>query len=448
MDTTQAIYQGQRSGENMVTATRKRRNFAPTYRRPRFVTQPSATGGPVMVCGPVPGVAELERYAQHGWTVHADGRYPVLRDRDSGTTVRWAAAWFGEGVTVDEADATWSALERWIGSVFGYGARPIGNPATTGRDLWLRSIPEGRAWPCVSPAVGAWIRSTGGQGRVELRPPASEVVPMLVEYDMRFAYAACLRELPIGEPVEWSGAFDPWKRGRYLVSWEAPDGWRAPGILRSAGDGGVSWPLSGSGWVDAVELDLAMRHGWRVEIEAGRVWDETGDPFRGWLRPFVDAYNTAGPRWRFALRSIVLHTIGAMFGADRSVTRMGDAPPADAEGLQLLTSGSWRWIEREPAVWPETHHPEWTTTVWARARTRLLSAPGVGQRTGALHVPDGCEVVAFRTDAVYLTADPGWLDDGAIGRFVHKRTVAGGAWPRSTAALMALRGGASNGEAE
>jgi hypothetical protein len=56
-----------------------------------------------------------------------------------------------------------------------------------------------------------------------------------------------------------------------------------------------------------------------------------------------------------------------------------------------------------------------------------------------LHV-DPSTIVACRTDAVYMTADPGWGDDGRVGRLSRRyssRTLA--PWPQSHRELLAVR---------
>ena len=452
--------QGIRKAESGAVSMRKRRNFAPTYKVPRFVPGIPDIGrceGPYLVCGRVPNMAELEQLAGLGWLVHADGRYPVLRSE--GATVRWAASWFGDGVEVDEAIALWGRLERFVRRAFDPGARPIGAPATTGRDLWLRTLGPAAQFPTLPGELQTLIRDTSGQGRIQMLIQRADTVPAIVEYDQRLAYAALMRGLPTGRPSytddhREAGAIfarEPFTPARYLVEWRAPARWEHPGILPALStiDTGPSWPLDGAGWVDGAELHLAARNGWEYHVAEALTWPSTGDPFRGWTDRLIGAIGETSPRWRACIRALLLHTVGAMYGRDRTVTVFGANPPDHAEALQLLPSGSFRWIEREPAVWPETHHPEWSAHVWARARLRLMDAPGAylgdgspGPRVGALHVPAE-HLVAFRTDAIYLTHDPRWYDDGRPGRFVHKMTARGvRAWPAGHADLLAIKAGA------
>lgn len=58
---------------------------------------------------------------------------------------------------------------------------------------------------------------------------------------------------------------------------------------------------------------------------------------------------------------------------------------------------------------------------------------------GALHVPPGT-VVAFRTDAIYLTQDPGWPSRGVPGDYLLKGVLPGPvAKPTTVVDLLALR---------
>lgn len=452
--------QGKRNGGNPPESIRKRRMWHHGYVRPTFLGAPERTGGPVMVTTPAPFMPDLLPLVAEGWEVYLDGRYPTLRHSD-GTVVRWAASWFGDHA--GEAAELWPELEARLEAI-DHGARPIGAPATTGRDLWLRLIPEGVAYPTMTAEAQEFVRATSGQGRIELLR-GSPTLAGLHEYDARMAYTAVMRELPTGEPehVTTSGLsaklfdLDRYRPARYLVSWSAPEGWEHPGILPSrAEDDRPVWPLAGRGWADGVEVHLAERFGWSVTFHEALVWPGKTNPLDRFGRAVLaNTTDKAGP-WRHVWRSVVLHTIGAMFGAPRRHTRYGAEAPEGADGVRLVQTPNGvavQWTETTPALWPETHHPEWSAAIWSRARARLLDAPGAqGEgprpaglvrrtpRVGALHVPAE-DVVAFRTDAVYLASDPGWGDDGRPGRYVHKRSVDGPmSRPTSMAELLEVRG--------
>lgn len=406
----------------------------------------------ILVCTEAePKMAELVALAGDGWSVYADGgRWPTLR-RDQ-LVVRWLGAWTdGRSMDVKSAVMLWGMLEG-AASRLAPGLRPIGAPATTGRDAWLRLIPDGVSFPLVADDTAELLRTTSAQGRIEMiRGGPAELLHELHEYDARLAYLAALGELPAGEPIRlgarqgraWLDA-NPYGRGRYEVDFAAPAGWRHVGILRADG----AWPLAGTGWADGSEVALAQRHGWAVSVRQALVWERTCSPFRGWADRLVRTMNTP-PRgadrdvWRAVWRSVALYAIGAMHGAPRKVTRIAPTVdmPVDAEGERPIGGDLSRWVETSSALWPETHHPEWTSTIWSRARCRLLDAPaGKGRRVGALHVPAG-DVVAFLTDAIYLARPADWPDDGALGRFRAKRSRAfprPQPWPTTQAALRAL----------
>jgi hypothetical protein len=440
-----------------VHESRRTRRYFRTYRRPVFVSTLASAehvagrvsdsdGSSVVVCAAKPpATAELVAATSRGWEIAAEGHYPTLR-RD-GVSIRWLGAWLGDRAAIEPRAAArfWEQFETYCGSV-GPGAVPIGSPATLGRDLWLRTIPEGVTYPGVPAAVGEWLRATSGQGRVEVFAPAADCVRGVYEYDARLAYIGVLDDLPIGTPAHLVGveardwyANRPHGRARYRVEYEAPADWgRRPGIIPSEVAG---WPLTGAGWCDAAAVHLAAYWGWRVRVVEAVVWERSASPFRPWARGILRVM-ASPPRgvdpavWRAVWRSVSLHTIGAMHGSPRRRTRYGTTPPEGARECRPARGGGvgvFRWVEHEAPAWPETVHPEWTATIWERARLRLLSAPtGTrGVRVGALHVPETM-VIALRNDAVYLTSPVEWPDDGRPGRFRLKKQAEGPfEWPRT-----------------
>lgn len=385
-----------------------------------------------MVCREaVPSAAQLRELAAAGWSVAVESHWPTLR-RD-GVTVRWLPAWTGRAMSIADAAAFWQAMRWRLGRV-AHGAVPIGSPGTTGRDLWLRLMPGGAEFPVLAGPVADWLRAISGQGRVQVLPPAAAAVPRVVEIDQRLAYLAVMRNLPAGKP-EWLDG-DPasrWAVGKASARWQAPKGWRRASPFAPGG-----WQLNGQGWVDLAEVAAARSAGWHVWIDAAVVWPRTCDPYRTWaarIREQIDSPPAVIDRrvWRAAWRAIALHTVGAMHGAPRRTSHYGDVPPADAVRPRLTDGGVFRWETTAPALWPTTLHPEWTSAIWSRARLRLLTGP---LRTGEWHLPDGIDCIGFRTDALYLTGDPGWPDDGAPGRFRVKRVGGGRAWPTGQAELL------------
>lgn len=397
---------------------------------------------------------------------YTDGHFPLVVCSNR-AQVTYAAAWFGEGGYSPElAEQVWHWLESAIVREFrDDGARLLLTPATTGRDLLARSIPAGDGWPVMSADVQDVVRHTAGQGRMEVMPnPHEGTFPgrltVLHEYDARMAYVSLMRELPIGDPEHLTNTAHAWaeqhpyNEGRYRVTWKAPAGWRHPGILPAHGDMSDGpdwvWPLAGEGWCGGAELFTAWGAGWDVDVAEGYVWARRGDPFRAWrdrlLRILAASDELPGqePRMvRNAVRAIILHTIGAIHGAPHKTSEYGDSPPDNARHVRLLRDGRFAWETLSRPAWPEMVHPEWSATIWGRARARLLRSHN--GRAGALTVKPA-ELVAFRTDAVYTTRPTGWEDhdNGQPGRYRHARYTFTSAqpWPRNGLDVLRMKGGA------
>lgn len=428
--------------------------------------------------------AQLRAWAQlvpgDGWRVGRGGHYlsdtdtPVFRwehDERGAVELHTMTAWCGE---LDDEPATvaaaWRALSSAIGKAF--GARVLSTPATTGRDLWARTIPNGRGWPVLSDELRELIAATSGQGRSELiaKPTPRAKLDGLTYLDGRFMYAALTWGLPVGAPTLHafrSGTDDAAmrvvldKRGRWLVRATVPAGWAHVGILPATDGSTWRYPRtpgeSFTTWCDASEARLALAHGWHVELVEGMTFAE-GKPLDTWRDKLVSAWaeldGSAERADRIAarmVRAIVLHAVGAFATRAHRVTRT--VPEADAAmvpagaAVRVIDDAAGRlltWDEVQPlSAWAlNLAHPEWSAQVWARARVRLLDAPAVepGQRVGALHLPPA-SVVAFRTDAVYLSGEaPAWTDDGKPGRFRVKGRLTGPRpWPTSLGELFALR---------
>lgn len=396
------------------------------------------------------------------------GRYVYAHDEGRRVQIRRAAEWIGErDVTPDAARTAWRALAAVLAGAFD-GAPVLDSPSATGSELWLRSIPEGVEIPRVSDDVAELIRSTSGQGRVELRQLDGDTLPALHYFDGRLAYAACLRELGTGATVldfpartTYAAVAEllPYVRARFDVEFRAPAGWSHVGLLpEMTGAGQWHYPTRGRSWVDAVEADLAHREGWSLTVRRAVVFDKAR-PLDGWAGRLVKAreavagwsaeHADTGELVARMLRAVLIQTIGALHSRGRDVTRVTDAPMRDrrdGERVERLTDSLWVLRRRaEPTARQlDVMHPELSAQVYGRARARLLRAPG---NTGALAV-DGADVLAFRTDALYLTRRPAWLDDGKVGRYALKGTLptpvpnpthgarsAGAAWD----ALNALR---------
>lgn len=130
------------------------------------------------------------------------------------------------------------------------------------------------------------------------------------------------------------------------------------------------------------------------------------------------------------MRAILLYGIGAFAQRPRTVT--GTTPrtaerdvPTDAEIIgfddQTITWQRPTGFTRDPNA-----HPEWAAHIWSSARAALLSQRHRDDNTyaGALHAPPG-SVVAFRTDAVYLTQPQAWPYHGQPGDYLNKGHLTG-----------------------
>lgn len=402
---------------------------------------------------------------------------PVLRYQGGGAKmdIRSVGEWFGDhtDATPAEAESAFDIMREVLARRVD-GAVMWASPQATGTDLLLRTLPAGREWAPLDRALQDEIRTTATQGRVETWPACPSLVaggttsfsiPRLVEYDGRFMYSALCAELPEGDPVGGQGWPDPdalgylpgtdpvMVRGRFLVEWRAPADWRHVGILPHLGAEGWTWPVSRKwmrGWVDGAELLVAVRWGWEVRVKRHVCWPrpQGGGPLKAWAATLVEARDHArlfGGRpselAQAGLRAILLTTVGVLHGRAHTHTKVGDEPEPGAKRARM-EGGQWVWqtdARKVEAARPEFAHPEWSAAVWARCRARLLDARGAkGERTGALHV-DPASIVAFSLDALYLTDDPGWTDDGRVGRLRRRANHEGPmAAPASRAELLAL----------
>ncbi|MFK0150419.1 hypothetical protein ACIQUZ_35610 [Streptomyces griseus] len=429
-----------------------------------------------------------------GWDVQKDGHFladednPVGRwqkgegERARAVEIARASGWFGEGLyTVAEAARAWWVLRKTIAGAFGESAILLSTPATTGRDLWRRTIGYTRdgakkGYPVLSDELRQLIQSTSGQGRREIIPPAegqSHAIPGFVQYDMRFAYAALAWGLPVGDPTMWTRRKldqapddDVAKmlkgRGRWLVTATVPSNWNRVGLLGAPTAGGGWCYPSAPGqtfttWASGGEVELARAMQWRVELREGFTFEE-GKPLNTWRDKLTGAYQAAaagdlpGPEVahlvRAALRNLVLMTIGAFAARSHMVSHSMPATPENSDRLPTdrpvrEIEGIYLWEEAgELSEWNRRlAHPEWSAEIWARCRLRLLNAP-TGDRehsAGMLWVPAD-SVIGCRTDAVYLSTDPRWPDDGKPGRFRLKGKLEGSMQrPTTDAELDAMK---------
>ncbi|MFJ7423898.1 hypothetical protein ACIQXD_35740 [Streptomyces uncialis] len=390
-----------------------------------------------------------------GHFVHA--RSPVGRyQREDGSQyveIRSVREWFDidgdEPATVRDAFVLlWQGLRRhWNDAVL------MGSPSQTGRDLWTRTIPQrgqyAEGFPVLSEELRGLLHATAGQGRNELITPPGvpDPLPRLVEYDRTFAYAKHTWKSPVGAPRRITAAtFAAWSEkeqtralygcGHWQVRVTVPDTWNHVGILPAPAPGDRAWHYPAAPgttfttWAGGPEIHTALTNPttpWKIEILDGILWED-GKPLDDWAKKLKETWTNLAAQAHFqgdagqaraahlasrAVRSILLYGIGSFAQRPRMVT--GTTPralerdvPPDAEIIgfddEQITWQKPTGFSRDPNA-----HPEWAAAIWSGARAALLTQRhrDDGIYAGALHTPPGT-VVAFRTDALYLTQSQNW----------------------------------------
>ena len=345
----------------------------------------------------------------------------------------------------------------------------LSSPASTGRELLLRTLPAGHAYPVLADEHRDLLHHTTGQGRNELLTEdcggyPAPTLPALYSYDMRWAYAALCRGVTGAGPAVLDTDIDflGFQPARYEVEFRVPDGWDHLGLLGVHGEGWISAPgARGRTWCDARELRLADRWGWRIgdDVRIVRRLRYTVDtaksaPLRTWADKLTEVRETWLPAQeaharvidlaRDMTRTVLLASLGALQGRRQKVTHtlpQARAAEVPAGVDPTLTGGMLVWQTETEAGWREMVHPEWVGQVWAEQRCRLMdTGPKAAQpNVGALHIARA-ELVALRTDAVYSTTDPGWTDTGKVGMFRRQLALDHPVrTPRGLDDLMALR---------
>lgn len=381
-------------------------------------------------------------------------------------TIIRGAAWWGESdADADTCMAAWTGVQNALDKIAPFtGAQLHDSPAQTGRALWRRTIPEGKGYEVLSDELRELIRTTSGQGRVEVLPPAGDAPAGATIMDGRFMYAALTWGMPVGPPRRWTGAelralADRDReavlrgRGRWHITARVPAGWDHVGMLMAPRDGrGWCYPSTPgetfTTWADGSEVWAALARGWEVQTHEGITWKE-GKPLDVWRDHLVSIWRSAqqspAPAAQLGakmIRSILLFTLGGFATGARTITRTVSVDEAGIipAGAEVSRVGDDRLTYEMPGVIPaavrEALHPEWSATVWARARGRLLTGRG---GVGALHLPRA-SVMGFATDALYLAGPaPAWADNGEPGQFrVKGTTTATVEWPATLPAMHAL----------
>lgn len=421
----------------------------------------------VMLSGP-PIPREWFTTRTDGWDalrVFPDHETPAARYRHAATghevEVRRAAEWFGGGdYSHNVARAAWEQTGRILNASGKGGAFMFRSPGATGLDLWLRGA-RGDVPDPIDADMQAEIRRTTAQHRIEILPPKQRTMPGMWVIDGRWMYAALTREIGTAPARRLTAreadelARDEYAPARYRVTFAAPPEWSELGmiglILAPVDDdprSGWHAPPSGTAWVDAAELQLARRWGWRIEIHEAIAY-ERGRPLDTWSARLIRARDAAdklddatAPLVRSAVRSILLHAVGSWHSAGRRETSVTSSPMIvpDGDGWGLpdeLDDGRAVWTRPAPDPSPRQaamRHPEWSARIWGRAHARILESPtGTDRHGGALYV-DPRTLVSIYGDAIMTTKLPDWalLDDGKPGRLRVKGHVCGPVdWPTS-----------------
>ncbi|MGW0902901.1 hypothetical protein [Streptomyces sp. NPDC002853] len=416
-------------------------------------------------------------------------RHPVARyqreNAEQYVEIRSMEEWFDlqgdePAVARDAFVLLWQALRRHFDD-----AVVMGSPSQTGRDLWTRTIPargqHAEGYPVLSEELRGLLHATAGQGRTELITPprVPEQLPQLVEYDRTFAYAKHTWKSPVGTPRRITAhTFASWSHkeqtkalyscGHWQVRVTVPDTWNHVGILPAAAPGDRAWHYPSTPgttfttWAGGPEIHTALSNPiqpWKIEILDGILWDD-GKPLDDWAKKLKEAWTNLTTQSHFhtdpaqaraahlasrAVRAILLYGIGSFAQRPRMVT--GTTPrtlerevPPDAEIIgfddEQITWQKPTGFARDPNA-----HPEWAAAIWSGARAALLSQRHREQDTyaGALHTPPG-SVIAFRTDALYLTSTHNWPYQHQPGDYLMKGHLTGPLpAPTSEEELLALR---------
>lgn len=385
-----------------------------------------------------------------------DSERPVLTCKRGRVKVevRRATDWFNEEAGPLECEYAMNRLAVMLADSF-RGAVPLATPAMTGLDLWDRTVKY--EYAPIPEDVRMLIHGTTGQGRIQICPPTRETIPALYHLDARLAYGAIGGDtLPVlFLEHDYSDEFLDYRPARYRIHFRVPRGWHHVGIFGVRTDeGGWRYPdqpgEEGSCWAEGCEVMLALRQGWGVAIRERLIFSTANQrPLDTWRLKLIAMRDGTGGLIDGALRSILLHGIGAFARRERAEVRLvanddvdqwvqRSTDDGEVVGEQLV-GDTWHIKVRRPlSSWSARYtHPEWSAHVWARMRCRVLSGPN---GTGVLNLPRE-NVLAIETDGLYLTEDPGWTDRGKPGDFRIKGYAGGPiSTPRSWGDLHSLRG--------
>lgn len=346
---------------------------------------------------------------------------------------------------------------------------------STGRALLWATIPKGKEYPLTPPEIRDIITHNMGQSRIETFPRhprlgGMDYLPSVIPtgiyvIDGVFMYASCLSRLPIGKVI-WdrensfevtrlsNGMFYPSCPGFYRLETTVPFGWKHIGLVQSErGKGSLAhatgiYPRFGgdtfTNWVTANEVALLANNGWYIEIKERIIWPDTNnitDPLATWREKLVDLWRNAKTKEQKSFyRDLVIQTVGSFHQKviyNEHVTPRSELPlkvvPAKVGALDKDGLHWWEEVpipkSREPFI-----RPEWSATIWGRARTRLASY--------ALTLPFDA-IISLRSDSIWTTAmeilayNSSWED--TPGAFRVKDYIKGPIeWPESAAKMRTM----------
>lgn len=428
----------------------------------------------VFICGAAPAVTWWFEPGAYGWrwrwfdrTGRRTAAYTHPEREDLELDLREATPWFGAERDPHACLRSWRSLLRGLRGAFGTETALLTTPALTGRALFEASLPYGTLIPTLPADLRDLLAATNTQGRFELFRPHRQTLDAVYELDARWMYAACLHHLPVGRVQrDTTPAFDGPTPGFYLVKARAPRGWSHIGLLPDLASfdapGRIRYPSRAShgafwSWASGAELELALRCGWPLTIHQRILWPETHklpDVAKVWIDKLRSLREIATQRGGLeaglvadALRHLVLDTVGAWHSRERS--EHGVLPLAQLDEPGALPAGAVPHIEtangQDVVLWERSAtisphllihaHPEWSATVWGRARARTAKK--------ALELPSA-SLIALRNDGVWTSANP-WDEalhdeDPRPGAWRVKAAYTAGLlfWPRDEAQLIQL----------
>ncbi len=364
--------------------------------------------------------------------------------------------WFGDEQDIAAMRDAYYQLENNIGRYFRYPHYTIlSTPAATGRGLLEFSLPDGEEYETLPRDLQELISKNFGQSRDEYMYIRDEYVESKREIledgiyvlDGSYMYASCLSHLPVGmyihdtkdeielNPTKY-GFSMPKYPGLYRVTFTVPEWWSHIGLLkappRHKHDKSYYPNTPGqtfTNWVTGNELALAKSEGWHVVIHERIIWPDTEkhpDVFEKWRNTLIFLRNDAiklgtlgihqGDLMKDAIRNILIHTVGILnsyydhkeektpieeVGAIDMSLLNDNKPPymievyeEDSEDTNVFYV--WSKKVEPPERKRKYYHPEWATTIWGRARTRITAF--------TLTIPYD-DIIGIRTDCVWSASN-------------------------------------------